>query len=485
MTTNRIRRVVLSVACAAASAAALAPSAQALITVSGSPMRVFVGESGRLQANLAGSESNLFFPPRSPNGNAGFFLGFPAAFGDLAAGTVAGPGLSSDTTFVPVAQSAVTGAGTAASPLRQLTGYTVTDGTNTLARVTQQVTVVNGERRFRVLYAVQNASALPVRFRASTGADLYLEGSDTGTGFFSAGPPRLVGGINDETGAAGGLEENLVSGLPRWSHFQEGPYGLVFQAIRDVAGQGMTDTIDSTSVDNGAGVQWDDHYSPAAALAPGATAAYAVNWTFGSPPAKLGTTANVEVLAGTVLVSLPPSASAASRARSSQVKGRTFIPLQQARQIPVGSLLDTRKGKIRLTTATTAGNDQSGEFSAGVFQVLQSRKASSKGLTELRLKGSSFRRCPRASRRSSASARSARTSRRRIRRLSGNANGRFRTRGRYSSATVRGTIWTVTDRCDGTLTKVSRGRVTVRDLRRRKNVTVRAGKRYLARKGGR
>jgi len=30
--------------------------------------------------------------------------------------------------------------------------------------------------------------------------------------------------------------------------------------------------------------------------------------------------------------------------------------------------------------------------------------------------------------------------------------GRFRTRGRYSSATVRGTDWTVTDRCDGTLT---------------------------------
>jgi hypothetical protein len=46
---------------------------------------------------------------------------------------------------------------------------------------------------------------------------------------------------------------------------------------------------------------------------------------------------------------------------------------------------------------------------------------------------------------------------------------------------VRGTKWDVIDRCDGTLTKVSRGRVVVRDFRRKRNVTVRAGKRYLAR----
>ena len=55
------------------------------------------------------------------------------------------------------------------------------------------------------------------------------------------------------------------------------------------------------------------------------------------------------------------------------------------------------------------------------------------------------------------------------RRLRGDANGRFRTRGRHSAATVRGTKWTVTDRCDGTLTKVRRGTVAVRDFRLQKN----------------
>jgi hypothetical protein len=45
---------------------------------------------------------------------------------------------------------------------------------------------------------------------------------------------------------------------------------------------------------------------------------------------------------------------------------------------------------------------------------------------------------------------------------------------------VRGTRWETIDRCDGTLTKVTRGRVAVRDFRRKKTVIVRAGKSYLA-----
>ncbi len=115
-------------------------------------------------------------------------------------------------------------------------------------------------------------------------------------------------------------------------------------------------------------------------------------------------------------------------------------------------------------------------FLGGVFQVVQSRKRRAKGLTELRLKGSSFRRCRTATLGEGAGA----ARRRVIRRLSGNATGRFRTRGRHSAATVRGTKWIVEDRCDGTLTRVLRGRVAVRDFRRRKTILVRAGKSYLA-----
>ena len=65
--------------------------------------------------------------------------------------------------------------------------------------------------------------------------------------------------------------------------------------------------------------------------------------------------------------------------------------------------------------------------------------------------------------------------------LWGNGKGKFRTNGKYSSATVRGTIWLVEDRCEGTFTKVTRGTVQVRDLKRKKTITIKAGHSYLAR----
>ena len=218
--------------------------------------------------------------------------------------------------------------------------------------------------------------------------------------------------------------------------------------------------------------------SPASTLDPNAALR---SFTIGAgvPGAPiLGRRVNAEPVNGDVFVSVPPGTVARASASVPGLKGRNFIPLREARQLPVGSIFDTRKGTVRLTSArNTRGVTQSGEFLGGVFQVLQSRKASAKGLTELRLKGASFRGCGRATGKKANAA----ASRRRIRRLRGSGRGRFRTRGRYSAATVRGTIWTVTDRCDGTLTKVTRGKVAVRDLRRRKTILLRAGKSYFAR----
>ena len=185
---------------------------------------------------------------------------------------------------------------------------------------------------------------------------------------------------------------------------------------------------------------------------------------------------------GPVLIAIRGVTARAGKARASQ-KGLTFVPLTEAMQIPVGSFLDTKRGSVDLVSATGRGSrTQRGRFRSGIFQVLQSRARRAKGLTELRLKGSSFRACRRGRR--GGSARAAQLSRRTIRRLRAKAKGRFRTRGRRSSATVRGTIWTTADRCDGTLTSVRRGLVVVRDFRRKKNVLVRAGKRYLARAPG-
>jgi Concanavalin A-like lectin/glucanases superfamily/Thrombospondin type 3 repeat len=192
----------------------------------------------------------------------------------------------------------------------------------------------------------------------------------------------------------------------------------------------------------------------------------------------VGVLANVAPVSGQVLIGIPSGVvtAAGGSVRASQ-KGIQFVPLSEARQIPIGSFLDTRRGTVRLRSATGSRNrTQTGDFTRGLFQVLQSRRRSARGLTDLVLKGSSFSRCRRGGRGKSQSAQS-----RIIRRLRANARGRFRTRGRHSAATVRGTVWLTADRCDGTLTRVTRGRVAVRDFRRRKTVLLRAGKSYLAR----
>lgn len=81
---------------------------------------------------------------------------------------------------------------------------------------------------------------------------------------------------------------------------------------------------------------------------------------------------------------------------------------------------------------------------------------------------------------SACSSRTLSANRQPIRALWGSAKGNFRTTGKYAAATVRGTIWLVEDRCDGTLTQVVEGVVDVLDTTRHKTVSVNAGTSYLA-----
>ena len=104
--------------------------------------------------------------------------------------------------------------------------------------------------------------------------------------------------------------------------------------------------------------------------------------------------------------------------------------------------------------------------------------------TEVSLPKDGFERC--RTNAGSAHARPyATSSKKPIHSLRGRAKGKYRTRGRNSAATVRGTDWTIEDRCDGTLTTVRRGTVKVRDFGLHKTVIVRAGHSYLARASNR
>jgi hypothetical protein len=155
-----------------------------------------------------------------------------------------------------------------------------------------------------------------------------------------------------------------------------------------------------------------------------------------------------------------------------------FVRLTVPRAVPLDTVVDTTAGTVRLTTANpgtapVAAREQSGRFFRGVFRVAQSPSAG--GLVDLAIRDNVARSsCP------AQPSRTAALSPRVLGLLRGVAKGRFRTTGRVSAATVRGTDWGVRDRCDGTLTVVRSGVVVVRDFRLHKVVTVQAGQTYLA-----
>jgi hypothetical protein len=104
-----------------------------------------------------------------------------------------------------------------------------------------------------------------------------------------------------------------------------------------------------------------------------------------------------------------------------------------------------------------------------------------KGLANIFLDGGGFKGCPRAPKNPHARVSATKSPHRSVRHLWGKGSGKFRTVGRFSSATVRGTTWLTDDRCDGTLVRVKQGKVAVRDFIRRKTVLVRSPKSYFAR----
>ena len=155
-----------------------------------------------------------------------------------------------------------------------------------------------------------------------------------------------------------------------------------------------------------------------------------------------------------------------------------FVALTDAASVPVGSVVDARNGTLALTAALSGGAVQEGTFWGARFKVRQS--AEGDGRTDLHLRGG-FGACRRTAGGARTVASVARTEPKRVRRLWGkDRGGRFRTHGRDSVATVRGTTWSVTDRCDGTVTKVAEGAVDVRNRRTGRVVRVEAGERHFA-----
>jgi hypothetical protein len=170
------------------------------------------------------------------------------------------------------------------------------------------------------------------------------------------------------------------------------------------------------------------------------------------PPPEAGKTVNAFTVSGKVRIKRPGS--------------KKFVELGAGEQIPVGTTVDTLKGRV---TLVAAGN-QTADFYSGIFRIGQTSAATP--LTTLKLVETL--RCGRAGRAGIAA------KRKKSRKLWGDGSGKFKTQGKHSAATVVGTKWLVQDRCNSTLTRVVSGVVSVRDFGKRKTVRVKAGKKYVA-----
>ena len=143
-------------------------------------------------------------------------------------------------------------------------------------------------------------------------------------------------------------------------------------------------------------------------------------------------------------------------------------------QLPVGTTVDALKGRVTIVAASDdGGGTDTAVFYGGIFKIGQTKGDKPTTILSLTEKLS----CPKAGSASIAA------KKKKKRRLWGDGEGKFRTKGKHSAATVVGTKWLVEDRCNSTLTRVVRGRVSVRDFAKKKTVIVRAGKRYTARAG--
>jgi hypothetical protein len=287
------------------------------------------------------------------------------------------------------------------------------------------------------------------------------------------------------SGLAAGQHTFTVIGRDRWGANDPSPPGRTWTVelpspTSDRDGDGVPDPTDNCP-DTANGAQGDsdrDGVGDACELLPS-----------GNEPVEAGKTARVKLLSGEVFVKLPAGATGSAFTAGLRVPFQSsgFISLKGVAAVPMGSTLDTRRGEVALTAAINGQPARSrrqlrreARFRSGIFAIRQARK---------KRKAKRSRKIPpRAELASPAGAeRPCRASGPprgvAVRSLSMTAKGVFRAVGGASTATpAKGTAtFITTDRCDGTITEVGRGRVAVIAKRGGKRRVVRSGRAYIVR----
>lgn len=241
---------------------------QSTATINGNPLRIVVSSKSNIQVYYAGIDLGQFYHPNQSEANHGIFL--------WVNNKTYGP-VSANYNFTEVSQSGPTGDGSAASPW---VVTTVLAAGSTGIRVNQRVTYVNGQPYFRLDSQITNTGSASSTVTYFHAGDLYLEGSDRGYGYY-----------NSSTGGVGGYNSSrnwyvvLQPETPA-TKYEEDHYSTIWNHITsgNGPGSGFDNSINSSLVDNGAGLQWSD-----IALSSGQSRTISSWVSFGTAPVSVPT----------------------------------------------------------------------------------------------------------------------------------------------------------------------------------------------------
>ena len=155
-------------------------------------------------------------------------------------------------------------------------------------------------------------------------------------------------------------------------------------------------------------------------------------------------------------------------------------PLDAGQHVDISDIayVDPGKGKVQIDSIVGVGNFYGGKFSLTPLNKPAARRVSGRAADEADPRGESRRQLQPVSTKSRSVSSAAAS--KPVRRLWGKGKGRFRTKGRYASGTVRGTNWLTEDFCSGTQIRVVAGIVQVDDLVLKKTIMVHPGHKYFA-----
>ena len=426
---------------------------------------IYLGDDLTCQAHYGGDQANSFFG------------GVPGSCGTRL--RVSG----SDSFLTPTNQSGVTGSGTQSDPFNVVTTVAADGESLTITRTDSYVV---GDDFYRSDVTVANSAGADQAALLWHWADCFLQDSDQGYGTFDPATGGIYCSANPHNVPPARIEGFVpLSGGAQWF---EGPYG---EASSPSPGGFPNTCMCDVLLDNGMALSWDivvaangsttrsflTTFSPTGAVFRDPRPATLEDL----PNPELGVDVNVEQVAGIVMVGVPTAAARAAGSGARARRASRSCRCSEARQVPVGSFLDTRRGTVRLESAREPRRHSArrGTSSTRSSRCASRASGARKGLTDLVLKGGSFRRCRAGGGKGSPARRSAAADPAAARATPRDASAPAAATARRPCAAP---IWDVIDRCDGTLTRVRRGSVVVRDFRRKRNIVVRAGKSYLAKR---